>query len=88
MMDKAWAVRAGLGWIGKSSNLITTDLGSWVFLGEIILDIELDYDDEAVEDHCGTCTACIDACPTGAIVEAICRRLAKMHLIRDDRASR
>jgi Uncharacterized Fe-S protein len=69
MMDKAWAVRAGLGWIGKSSNLITTDRGSWVFLGEIILDIELGYDDETVADHCGTCTACIDACPTGAITE-------------------
>ena len=69
MMDKVWAVRAGLGWIGKSSNLITTDLGSWVFLGEIILDAELDYDTDMVADHCGTCTACIDACPTGAIVE-------------------
>ena len=69
MMDKAWSVRAGLGWIGKSTNLITTDHGSWVFLGEIILDIELDYDDEIVTDHCGTCTACIDACPTGAITE-------------------
>ena len=69
MMDKAWAVRAGLGWIGKSTNLITTDVGSWVFIGEIILDIELDYDADPVMDHCGTCTACIDACPTGAIVE-------------------
>jgi epoxyqueuosine reductase len=69
MMDKAWAVRAGIGWIGKSSNLITTDLGSWVFLGEIILDVELDHDEEIVADHCGSCTACIDACPTGAITE-------------------
>ena len=69
MMDKAWAARAGLGWIGKSTNLITTDLGSWVFLGEIIVDIELEYDDAEPEDHCGTCTACIDACPTEAIVE-------------------
>jgi epoxyqueuosine reductase len=69
MMDKVWAVRAGLGWIGKSSNLITTDHGSWIFLGEIILDAELDYDTDTVADHCGTCTACIDACPTDAIVE-------------------
>jgi epoxyqueuosine reductase len=69
VMDKAWAVRAGLGWIGKSSNLITTDYGSWVFLGELILDIELDHDTEPVADHCGSCTACIDACPTDAIVE-------------------
>jgi len=69
VMEKAWAVRSGLGWIGKSSNLITTDLGSWVFIGEVLLDIELDYDAEVVADHCGTCTACIDACPTAAIVE-------------------
>lgn len=69
VMEKPWAVRAGLGWIGKHSNLITKDLGSWVFLGEIILNIELEYDREIVDDHCGTCTACLDACPTGAIVE-------------------
>jgi epoxyqueuosine reductase len=68
-MDKAWAVRAGLGWIGKNSNLITADFGSWVFIGEILLDIELEYDSERVADHCGNCTACIDACPTDAIVE-------------------
>ncbi len=68
MMDKAWAVRAGLGWLGKHSNVITTDVGSWVFIGEIILNIELDYDTEIVADHCGTCTACLDACPTNAIV--------------------
>ncbi len=69
MMDKAWAVRAGLGWIGKHTNLITTELGSWVFIGEMILNIDLEYDALPVEDHCGTCTACLDACPTSAIVE-------------------
>ncbi len=69
MMDKAWAVRAGLGWLGKHSNVITTTLGSWIFIGEIILNLELDYEPGTVEDHCGTCKACIDACPTGAIVE-------------------
>ena len=69
MMDKAWAVKAGLGWIGKHTNLITKEIGSWVFLGEIIVNIELEYDIVVVEDHCGTCTACIDACPTSAIVE-------------------
>ena len=68
MMDKAWAVRAGLGWIGKHSNLITKEIGSWVFIGEIILNIDLDYDTQIVEDHCGTCTACLDAFPSNAIV--------------------
>jgi epoxyqueuosine reductase len=68
-MDKAWAVRAGLGWIGKHSNLITREYGSWVFLGELLLDIELAYDESPSEDHCGTCTLCLEACPTAAIVE-------------------
>jgi len=69
IMDKAWAVRAGLGWIGKHSNVITQEFGSWVFLGEILLNIQLDYDATIVPDHCGTCTMCLDACPTSAIVE-------------------
>ena len=68
-MDKAWAARAGLGWIGKHTNLITREYGSWVFLGELVLDVELEYGDARVEDHCGTCTLCLDACPTEAIVE-------------------
>jgi epoxyqueuosine reductase len=69
MMDKAWAARAGLGWIGKHSNLITREYGSWVFLGELLLNLELEYDAELMEDHCGSCTLCIEACPTDAIVE-------------------
>ena len=69
MMDKAWAVRAGLGWIGKHSNLITREYGSWVFLGELLLNLELAYDTEQEEDHCGTCTLCVDTCPTNAITE-------------------
>ena len=68
-MDKAWAVRAGLGWLGKHSNVITPEHGSWVFIGELLLNLELDYDTERIEDHCGTCTLCIDACPTAAITE-------------------
>jgi epoxyqueuosine reductase len=69
MMDKAWAARAGLGWIGKHSNLITPEYGSWVFIGELLLNLDLEYDEEQVEDHCGSCTLCIDACPTDAITE-------------------
>ncbi len=67
VMDKAWAVRAGIGWLGKHTNVITREFGSWVFLGEVILNAELEYD-LPVEDRCGTCSACIDACPTDAIV--------------------
>lgn len=69
VMDKAWAVRAGLGWLGKHSNVITPEYGSWIFIGELLLNQDLEYDAERVEDHCGTCTLCIDACPTAAITE-------------------
>ena len=69
IMDKVWAQRSGLGWIGKHTTLITKDYGSWIFLGELILDIDLDYDLKFDEDMCGTCTACIDSCPTNALDE-------------------
>ncbi len=68
LMDKVWAARAGLGWIGKHTNLITTEFGSWVFLGALLLSVELDYDTFVEPDHCGKCMACIDACPTQAII--------------------
>ncbi len=68
-MDKAWAARAGLGWIGKHTNLITEDYGSWVFIGELLLSLKLDYEQREVADQCGECTLCINACPTGAITE-------------------
>src|ERR1051325_2338460 len=68
IMDKAWAVRAGLGWMGKHTNVITPEFGSWVFIGELLLNIELDYDDHEIADQCGSCTLCLDACPTDAIV--------------------
>jgi epoxyqueuosine reductase len=68
VMDKVWAKKAGVGWVGKHSNLINRKIGSFFFIGEIICDIELDYDGP-IKDYCGTCTACIDACPTDAIAE-------------------
>ena len=69
VLDKVWAARSGLGWIGKHSNLLTQQVGSFYFIAELIVDLELDYDTPTT-DHCGTCTACIDACPTQAIVES------------------
>jgi len=66
--EKVWAQRAGLGWIGKHTNLITKDFGTWVFLGEIVTDFELDYDKVFTTNLCGSCTACIEACPTDAII--------------------
>ncbi|MFO8148149.1 MAG: tRNA epoxyqueuosine(34) reductase QueG [Gillisia sp.] len=68
VLDKAWAAKSGLGWIGKNSNLLTKQVGSFYFIAELIVDLELETD-SPVTDHCGSCTACIDACPTQAIVE-------------------
>jgi epoxyqueuosine reductase len=67
VLDKAWAKKSGLGWIGKHSNLLSKKAGSFYFIAELIVDLSLDYD-TPVTDHCGSCTACIDACPTEAIV--------------------
>ncbi|NCT15746.1 MAG: tRNA epoxyqueuosine(34) reductase QueG [Flavobacteriales bacterium] len=68
VLDKAWAAKSSLGWIGKNSNLLTQQVGSFFFIAELIIDLELEYD-LPTTDHCGTCTACIDACPTQAIIE-------------------
>ncbi len=68
VLDKAWAVESGLGWVGKNSNVLNKNLGSFFFIGEMIIDAELTYDSPTT-DHCGTCTRCIDACPTQAIYE-------------------
>ena len=67
ILDKAWAAKSGLGWIGKNGNLLTQKVGSFYFIAELIIDLDLEYD-YATTDHCGSCTACIDACPTDAIV--------------------
>jgi epoxyqueuosine reductase len=68
VLDRAWAQRAGLGWIGKNSNLISRTAGSFVFIGELIIDLELEYNTLPEGDFCGSCSICIDACPTGAIL--------------------
>ena len=68
VMERSWAKRSGLGWIGKNTNLISKSVGSYYFIAELIVDLDLDYD-TSVTDHCGSCTACIDACPTDAISE-------------------
>lgn len=67
VLDRAWAAEAGLGWIGKNTNLIVPHKGSFFFIGELIIDIELEYD-KPIEDFCGSCTKCISACPTNALV--------------------
>ena len=68
ILERAWAKKSGLGWIGKNTNLISKKTGSFFFIAEIIVDIELDYDNE-IKDHCGSCTACLDSCPTDALYE-------------------
>ena len=68
VLERVYGKYAGIGWVGKNTCLINQEIGSWIFIGEIITDLELDYDAQA-PDRCGTCTRCIDACPTGAIVE-------------------
>lgn len=68
VLDKAWAAKSGLGWIGKNSNLLSKQVGSFFFIAELIVDLDLEYD-YAVTDHCGSCTACLDACPTQAIIQ-------------------
>jgi epoxyqueuosine reductase len=68
VMDKAWAKKSGLGWMGKNTNIITRKDGSFFFMAELIVDLELEYD-QPMKDYCGSCTRCIDACPTDALIE-------------------
>lgn len=67
VLERAWAVKSGLGWIGKNGNLITKQSGSFFFIATLIVDVELKYDDAFAKDYCGSCTKCIDSCPTDAI---------------------
>src|SRR6266480_4178691 len=69
VLERSWAVKSGLGWVGKNGNLITKDAGSFFFLATLITDLSLKYDDQFASDYCGNCRKCIDACPTGAILE-------------------
>lgn len=69
VLERAWAIKSGLGWVGKNGNLIQKQSGSFFFIATLIVDIELKYDDPIAKDYCGTCTKCIDACPTDAILE-------------------
>jgi epoxyqueuosine reductase len=68
VLERAWALRSGLGWIGKNGNLITKKTGSFYFIATLITDLALEYDDPFAKDYCGSCTRCIDACPTEAIL--------------------
>ena len=69
VLERTWAQKAGLGWIGKNGNLINKEGGSFFFIATLIVDLELEYDDPYAKDYCGTCTRCIDACPTDAILD-------------------
>ncbi|MBS1640082.1 MAG: tRNA epoxyqueuosine(34) reductase QueG [Bacteroidetes bacterium] len=68
VLERAWAVKSGLGWVGKNGNLITKQSGSFYFIATLIVDIELNYDEPYTKDYCGSCTKCIDSCPTNAIL--------------------
>jgi epoxyqueuosine reductase len=69
VLERAWAVKAGLGWIGKNGLLLTRELGSFFFIGELIIDLELEYDQPYTNEHCGSCNQCLSACPTRALVK-------------------
>lgn len=84
VMDKVWAQRSGLGWIAKNTNLINPHMGSWFFIGTMIIDVPLACDPPATYDHCGSCTRCIDACPTDAIYQPYAVDANRWYLLLDD----
>ena len=84
LLEREFAVLAGLGWIGKNTLLLNKDVGSWFFLAALLTDVELAYDEPYTADHCGTCTACLDACPTDAFVAPYVLERAEVHQLRDN----
>jgi epoxyqueuosine reductase len=88
VMERQWAQKAGLGWIGKNSLLLNREMGSFFFLAELIIDLEVTPDLPLAKDYCGTCTACIDACPTDAIVQPEVIDASRVYILSDHRVKR